>query len=129
MRDPCGVKIASYNAGGYSVAWGVNSAHIPGVVASSVSSLAAPALYPINLDRCRNRQKNFAAPCQQARDAGTQPARTMSNSFAEFLARLHNRDDAAARELFGRFAHQLLALARRRINPALRHKVDPEDVV
>jgi hypothetical protein len=35
----------------------------------------------------------------------------MSNSFAEFLARLRGGDDAAAaEELFGRFAHQLIAL-------------------
>jgi RNA polymerase sigma-70 factor (ECF subfamily) len=53
----------------------------------------------------------------------------MTNSFAEFLARLHNRDETAARELFGRFTHQLIALALRHINAGLRHKVDPEDVV
>jgi len=53
----------------------------------------------------------------------------MTNSFAEFLARLHGGDDAAAQELFGRFAHQLIALALRHINAGLRHKVDPEDVV
>ena len=53
----------------------------------------------------------------------------MSNSFSEFLARLHNQDDAAAQELFVRFAHQLIALALRHIDAGLRHKVDPEDVV
>jgi RNA polymerase sigma-70 factor (ECF subfamily) len=53
----------------------------------------------------------------------------MSNSFAEFLARLQGGDDAAARELFGRFAHQLIALALRHIDAGLRHKVEPEDVV
>ena len=53
----------------------------------------------------------------------------MSDSFADFLARLHNRDDAAAQELFGRFAYQLIALARQHIDAGLRHKVDPEDVV
>jgi RNA polymerase sigma-70 factor (ECF subfamily) len=53
----------------------------------------------------------------------------MSNSFAEFLTRLHNQDDAAAQEFFGRFTHQLLALALRHIDAKLRHKVDPEDVV
>jgi RNA polymerase sigma-70 factor (ECF subfamily) len=53
----------------------------------------------------------------------------MSNSFAEFLARLHSGDDAAARELFGRFTHQLITLALRHIGAGLRHKVDPEDVV
>jgi RNA polymerase sigma-70 factor (ECF subfamily) len=51
----------------------------------------------------------------------------MSNSSAEFLTRLHSRDDGAAQELFGRFAHQLIAL--RHIDAGLRHKVDPEDVV
>jgi RNA polymerase sigma-70 factor (ECF subfamily) len=53
----------------------------------------------------------------------------MSNSFAEFLARLQGQDDAAAQELFVRFAHQLIALANRHIGAGLRHKVDPEDVV
>ena len=55
--------------------------------------------------------------------------RTMSDSFTEFLARLRDGDDAAARELFGRFAHQLIALTLRHIDAGLRHKVDPEDVV
>ena len=53
----------------------------------------------------------------------------MPNSFAEFLARLQGGDDAAAQELFGRFTHQLIALALRHIDAGLRHKVDPEDVV
>ena len=53
----------------------------------------------------------------------------MPNSFAEFLAKLQSRDDAAAQELFGRFTHQLIALALRHIGAGLRHKVDPEDVV
>jgi RNA polymerase sigma-70 factor (ECF subfamily) len=53
----------------------------------------------------------------------------MSDSFAEFLARLRGGDGAAAQEIFGRFAHQLIALALRHIDAGLRHKVDPEDVV
>ena len=53
----------------------------------------------------------------------------MSNSFAEFLARLHNQDDAAAQQLFERFTRQLLALALQHIDAGLRHKVDPEDIV
>jgi RNA polymerase sigma-70 factor (ECF subfamily) len=53
----------------------------------------------------------------------------MSNSFTDFLARLHSRDDAAAQQLFGRFTHQLIALALQHIHAGLRHKVDPEDVV
>lgn len=52
----------------------------------------------------------------------------MSDSFAEFLRRLQARDDVAARQLFGRFTHQLITLALRHINAELRHKVDPEDV-
>jgi RNA polymerase sigma-70 factor (ECF subfamily) len=53
----------------------------------------------------------------------------MVNSFAELLARLRAGDDAAGHEVFRRFAHQLVALAHGRISTALRHKVDPEDVV
>ncbi|MFO0966023.1 MAG: ECF-type sigma factor [Gemmataceae bacterium] len=53
----------------------------------------------------------------------------MSNSFVEFLARLHRRDDAAARELFSRFTRQLIAMAHRHMGVGLRHKVDPEDLV
>src|SRR6516225_8817343 len=53
----------------------------------------------------------------------------MSNSFAEFLTQLRSQDNAAAQEVFARFAHQLIALALRHISAGLRHKVDPEDVV
>src|SRR5215471_16679633 len=53
----------------------------------------------------------------------------MSDSFADFMSRLQARDDAAAQELFGRFTHQLIALALRHIDAGLRHKEDPEDVV
>lgn len=52
-----------------------------------------------------------------------------SNSFADFLTRFHNRDDAAAQELLGRFARQLGTLAMRHLNGGFRHKVDPDDVV
>jgi RNA polymerase sigma-70 factor (ECF subfamily) len=53
----------------------------------------------------------------------------MKDSFSEFLGRLQAGDDSAARELFQRFARQLIALTRRRFDGELRHKVDPEDVV
>jgi RNA polymerase sigma-70 factor (ECF subfamily) len=49
--------------------------------------------------------------------------------FAEWLARLRARDNAAAREVFQRFTGRLVALARRQFHAALKHKVDPEDVV
>src|SRR5262245_66061007 len=45
------------------------------------------------------------------------------------MARLRARDDDAAREIFGRFSRQLIALARRQFGAALRHRVDPEEVV
>jgi RNA polymerase sigma-70 factor (ECF subfamily) len=51
------------------------------------------------------------------------------DSFADFLSRLQARDHEAARVIFERFTHQLLALARARLDAAFRHKVDPEDVV
>jgi RNA polymerase sigma-70 factor, ECF subfamily len=53
----------------------------------------------------------------------------MSDSFVEFVARLQSNDNVAAKELFGRFTHQLIALALRHVGAGLRHKVDPEDVV
>jgi RNA polymerase sigma-70 factor (ECF subfamily) len=52
-----------------------------------------------------------------------------SDTFPEFLARLQAQDGAAARDLFRRFAGQLIALARQKFAGPLRHKVDPEDVV
>jgi RNA polymerase sigma-70 factor (ECF subfamily) len=45
------------------------------------------------------------------------------------MARLQARDDGAAREVFERFARRLIGLARQQFGPALRHRVDPEDVV
>ena len=53
----------------------------------------------------------------------------MSDSFTEFVSGLQARDDAAARRLFSRFTRQLIALALRRIDAGLRHRVDAEDVV
>ena len=52
----------------------------------------------------------------------------MSDSFAGFVSGLQARDDAAARQLFSRFARQLIALALRHIGARFRHKVDAEDV-
>ena len=51
------------------------------------------------------------------------------DSFAHVMARLRSGEDAAAREVFERFAGRLVALARRRFNRLLAHKIDPEDVV
>ena len=50
-------------------------------------------------------------------------------TFARLMARLRSGEDAAAREVFERFAGRLVALARGRFNRLLARKVDPEDVV
>jgi RNA polymerase sigma-70 factor (ECF subfamily) len=54
---------------------------------------------------------------------------TRSDSFAVFEGRLRLGEDAAAREVFQRFARRLLALTRRQFEQRLAHRVDPEDVV
>ena len=50
-------------------------------------------------------------------------------AFDDLMARLRAGDDAAAEEVFHRFAHRLIALARSRLDRVLRTKVDPEDVM
>ena len=52
-----------------------------------------------------------------------------SASFDDLIGRLKKGDDQAETEIFNRFAQRLIALARSRLNPAVRQKVDPEDVV
>jgi RNA polymerase sigma-70 factor (ECF subfamily) len=51
------------------------------------------------------------------------------DSFNHLMARLNAGDDAAASRVFHRFAQRLLALARSRLDDALRRKEDPEDVL
>ena len=51
------------------------------------------------------------------------------DTFARLMARLRSGEDAAAREVFERFAGRLVAMAGRRFNRLLARKVDPEDVV
>jgi RNA polymerase sigma-70 factor (ECF subfamily) len=55
----------------------------------------------------------------------------MSNNdpIRALAERLRSGEDAAAREVFERFAGRLVALARRQFNGLLARKVDPEDVV
>lgn len=50
-------------------------------------------------------------------------------SFGRFASKLGRGEQQAAEELFARFASRLAALAHTRLNPAVRRKVDPEDVV
>jgi RNA polymerase sigma-70 factor (ECF subfamily) len=52
-----------------------------------------------------------------------------AETFARLMARLRTGEDAAAREVFERFAARLIATARGRFNRLLARKVDPEDVV
>jgi RNA polymerase sigma-70 factor (ECF subfamily) len=54
---------------------------------------------------------------------------TTDDTFARLMARLRSGEDAAAREVFERFASRLIALTRGRFNRLLARKVDPEDVV
>jgi RNA polymerase sigma-70 factor, ECF subfamily len=70
-----------------------------------------------------------SAATLESLDPRSKAVTSLRGSFAEFLARLRAGDDAAARQLFQRFARQLITLARNRFDPALKHKVDPEDVV
>jgi RNA polymerase sigma-70 factor (ECF subfamily) len=46
-----------------------------------------------------------------------------------FLARLRKGDHTAAAAVYEQFAARLVALARSRLDPRIRQKVDPEDVV
>jgi RNA polymerase sigma-70 factor (ECF subfamily) len=47
----------------------------------------------------------------------------------ELMARLRRGDDEAAAVVYRRFARRLVRLARRRLGPRLRRKLDPEDTV
>src|SRR4051812_39163412 len=52
-----------------------------------------------------------------------------TDSFPDLMERLRSGDDDAARKVFDRFARRLVAVARRRFDWRLAHRVDPEDVV
>lgn len=49
-------------------------------------------------------------------------------SFLDVKVRLSSGDGEAARKIFERYSGRLVALARSRMTPRLREKVDPEDV-
>lgn len=52
-----------------------------------------------------------------------------ASDFDNVIMRLKAGDQAAATELFDRFARRLIGLARSRLNPQIQRKVDPEDIV
>src|SRR4051794_16413538 len=49
--------------------------------------------------------------------------------FHEVMARLRAGDNAAAAEVFRRFANRLIGLARTQLDARIRQKVDPEDLM
>jgi RNA polymerase sigma-70 factor (ECF subfamily) len=51
------------------------------------------------------------------------------DSCALLMTRLRAGDDAAAVQVFDRFAQQIIFLARRQLHEVLRRKIDPEDVL
>jgi RNA polymerase sigma-70 factor, ECF subfamily len=51
------------------------------------------------------------------------------DSFDDILHRLRQGDDGASREVYHRYTHRLIYLARRRLSGKLAQKVDPEDVL
>jgi RNA polymerase sigma-70 factor (ECF subfamily) len=56
-------------------------------------------------------------------------AQSSGDSFAEVMARLRAGEAEAAAQVFRRFQHRLIALARSRLEARLRPKLDPEDVL
>jgi len=52
-----------------------------------------------------------------------------TDSFRGLVDQLRAGDDAAATEVFNRFARRILGLARQQLHATVRSKVDPEDVL
>jgi RNA polymerase sigma-70 factor (ECF subfamily) len=50
-------------------------------------------------------------------------------SFDDLMGRLRAGDNDAATRVFNEYANRLIALARRRLDPRILQKVDPEDVL
>jgi RNA polymerase sigma-70 factor (ECF subfamily) len=50
-------------------------------------------------------------------------------SFVQLMTQVRHGDQNATTQVFNRFAHRLLALARSRLDGQIRRKLDPDDVV
>ena len=61
--------------------------------------------------------------------AGGSAVTAPDRSFDDLMTRLRAGDDAAAAEVFRRFTHRLIGLARSRLDHLIRGKVDPEDIL
>lgn len=62
-------------------------------------------------------------------DASSQNQLINGVPFQELMERLRNRDPVAAQQVFNHHFRRLVALARKRLEPQIRQKEDPEDVV
>src|SRR5262245_49051887 len=71
-------------------------------------------------------QLRSANPSLRSPDRGVPMA---TDSFAQLLEQLCLDEDAAAHDVFKRYARRLIALTRRQFEPRLAYRVDPEDVV
>src|ERR1700722_4305434 len=73
--------------------------------------------------RCNNAR---IIDCPYAKEP---PIMAADDSFGLLMGGLQGGDAEAAGALFHRFAQRLIALARQRLEPRLRSKVDPEDIL
>src|SRR5205823_2560765 len=79
----------------------------------------------VNPDRRTGRPSFFCGRRRSPTRAGH--AMPGEESFQGWMDRLRSGEDAAAREVFDRFAGRLIALTRGQFNRLLARKVDPED--
>jgi RNA polymerase sigma-70 factor (ECF subfamily) len=87
-------------------------------------SLFIISLVPIAGPRARrNNARARGGPGKGASVTAPDP------SFDDLMTRLRAGDDDAAAEVFRRFTHRLIGLARSRMDHLLRSKVDPEDIL
>src|SRR5262245_45829842 len=62
-------------------------------------------------------------------ERGGRAAMSPHPSFDDLMARLRTGDNDAATRVFNQYSNRLIALARRRLDPQILQKVDPEDVL